>query len=80
MKRLIVKSLEVIALVLIVVIVLGAAISGAAAGGFIGFLGGLVFGAIMGVLVLGTLFLIMDIADNTRRMVELLENQNSSQP
>ena len=79
MKRLIVKSLEMIAWVMMVVFVLGAAVTGAGAGGFFGFLGGLLVGAVIGVLILGTLFLVMDIADNTRRITELLEQQNSSQ-
>ena len=79
MKRLIVKSLELIAWVMMVVFVLGAAVTGAGAGGFFGFLGGLLVGTVIGVLILGTLFLVMDIADNTRRVVELLEQQNSQQ-
>lgn len=79
MKRMIVKSLEMIAWLMMFVFVLGAAVTGAGAGGFWGFLGGLLVGAVIGVLILGTLFLVMDIADNTRRVVELLEQQDSSQ-
>ncbi len=80
MKRLIVKSLELIAWLLMIVMVLFGAVTGAAAAGFLGFLVGLTGGAVIGVLILGTLFLVMDIADNTRRVVELLEQQNSSEP
>ncbi len=75
MKRIIIKSLELIATILMALIVLGAAIGGAASGGFIGFLGGLIGGAITAIVLLGALFLLMDIADNTRRTAELLERQ-----
>ena len=75
MKRIIIKSLELIATILMALIVLGAAIGGAASGGFIGFLGGLIAGAITAIVLLGALFLLMDIADNTRRTAELLERQ-----
>lgn len=77
MKRMIVKSLEVIAWVLMGVMVLFSAVAGAGAGGFFGFLGGLLVGGVIGVMILGTLFLVMDIADNTRRVVELLERQDA---
>ncbi|GAB4150563.1 MAG: hypothetical protein Tsb0016_22290 [Sphingomonadales bacterium] len=75
MKRIIIKSLELIATILMALIVLGAAIGGAASGGFVGFLGGLIGGAITAIVLLGALFLLMDIADNTRRTAELLERQ-----
>lgn len=80
MKRAIVKSLEIISLVIMAIIILGAAISGGSAGGFWGFIGGLVGGGIVAVILMGTLFLLMDIADNTRRTVELLEKQMGAGP
>lgn len=76
MKQTIIKSLEIIAYVIFVIIILSAAISGAGAGGFFGFLGGLIGGGVFAVVFLGTLFLLMDIADNTRKTVELLERQS----
>lgn len=76
MKKAIVKSLEIISLVIMAIIILGAAVSGGSAGGFWGFIGGLIGGGIVAVILMGTLFLLMDIADNTRRTVELLENRS----
>ncbi len=80
MKKAIIKSLEVISLVIMVIIVLGAAISGGTAGGFWGFIGGLVGGSIVAVILMGTLFLLMDIADNTRRTADLLEKNAGAPP
>jgi uncharacterized membrane protein required for colicin V production len=78
MKRFVIKSLELIATVAMVLIVLGAAISGAIGGGFWGFVGGLIFGGITAIVLLGTLFLLMEIADNTRRTADLLERQGQT--
>lgn len=79
MKQTIIKSLEIVAYVIFVIIVLASAISGASAGGFGGFLGGLIMGGVFAVVFLGTLFLLMDIADNTRRTAELLEKQSNGE-
>ena len=46
-------------------------------GGFLGFIGGLIAGTVMSIVIFGALFVLMDIADNTRRMAELLEQQKS---
>ena len=78
MRRFITKSLEVLSFVVMALIVLGAAAGGANAGGFLGLVGGLVAGAIMSIVIFGALFVLMDIADNTRRMVELMEQQKSA--
>lgn len=76
MRRFITKSLEVLSFVVMALIVLGATIGGAQSGGFLGFLGGLIFGVIMSIVIFGALFVLMDIADNTRRMAELMERQD----
>jgi len=78
MKHMIIKSFEMIVMIFMALFVLGSAIAGAGSGGFFGFLGGIIGGALVAVLVLGTVFLLMDIADNTRRIAELLERQNTS--
>jgi len=77
MRRFITKSLEVLSFVVMALIMLGAAVGGANAGGFLGFIGGLIAGAVMSVVIFGALFVLMDIADNTRRTVELMEQQKS---
>ena len=77
MRRFITKSLEVLSFVVMAIIVLGGAISGASAGGFFGFIGGLIGGVVMSIVIFGALFVLMDTADNTRRMVELMEQQKS---
>ncbi len=76
MRRFITKSLEVLSFVVIGLIVLGAAIGGANTGGFFGFVGGLIGGTIMSIVIFGALFVLMDISDNTRRMAELLEQKD----
>lgn len=75
MRRFITKSLEVLSFVVIAVMVLGSAIGGANTGGFLGFIGGLIVGAVMSIVIFGALFVLMDTADNTRRIVELMEQQ-----
>ncbi len=77
MRRFITKSLEVLSFVVMALIMLGAAVGGANAGGFLGFIGGLIAGAVMSIVIFGALFVLMDIADNTRRTVELMEQQKS---
>lgn len=75
MRHLIVKSLETLAYVGIALVVLAWAIAGANAFGFLGFIGGVIAGAIISIIIFGALFLLIDIADNTRRMAEHLENR-----
>ncbi len=68
MRKLIVKSLEAIASVAIVLIVIGSGVGGASAmGGFTGFIVGMAGGAVFSIVTFGALFLLIDIAENTRR-------------
>ncbi len=76
MRRFITKSLEVLSFVVIALIVLGSSIGGANSGGFVGFIVGFIGGAVMSIVIFGALFVLMDIADNTRRMAELLEQKD----
>jgi len=75
MRQLITKSLEIICQIAIVVILLGGLISGWRMGGFFGGIGGLVGAFIFSVVVFGTLFILLDIADYTRRTAEALERK-----
>lgn len=75
MRKFITKSLELLSFVIIAIIILGAAIGGASTGGFFGFIGGLIAGVVMSVVIFGALFVLMDTADNTKRIVELMEQQ-----
>lgn len=75
MRSFITKSLEIICQIGIVLIVIGSAISGNATGGFGGAIVGALGGLIFSVILFGALFLLMDIADNTRRTAEALENR-----
>lgn len=75
MRRLITKSLEMLSMVVIFFLVTGAGISGASEGGFVGLIVGMIGGAIMSIVIFGALFVLMDTADNTRRLVELMEQQ-----
>ncbi|MDH4047522.1 MAG: hypothetical protein OEW68_05405 [Gammaproteobacteria bacterium] len=77
MRRIITKSLEFLSYIVMVLIVLGSAIGGANQAGFLGFIGGLIVGAVMSIVIFGTLFVLMDTADNTRRMAEMMERQGS---
>lgn len=76
MRRAITKSLEFLSYIVMALIVLGSAIGGGSEAGFMGFLGGLIIGVIMSIVIFGALFVLMDIADNTRRTAELLERNN----
>ena len=78
MRLIITKSLEMLSYVVMAFFVLGAAFGGAGQGGMLGFLGGLVMGAIMSIVIFGALFILMDIADNTRRTVEMLEQRGNN--
>ncbi len=75
MRRLITKSLEMLSMVVIFFLVTGAGISGGSEGGFVGLIVGMIGGAIMSIVIFGALFVLMDTADNTRRLVELMEQQ-----
>ncbi len=74
MRKLIVKSLETIAYVAIVLIVIGSGIGGASAmGGVTGFIVGVSGGAVFSIVTFGALFLLIDIAENTRRTARGLD-------
>ena len=75
MRLFITKSLEVLSYLAMLLIVLGAAGAGYNQGGFFGLLAGLIVGVIIAVVAFGAVFLLMDTADNTRRMVQLMEQR-----
>lgn len=75
MRKLITKSLELFSYLVIFFLIAAAGMSGASQNGFGGFLVGIIGGVIMSIVIFGALFILMDIADNTRRTVELLEQQ-----
>ena len=77
MRRIITKSLEFLSYIVMAVMILGAASAGADQAGFFGFIGGLIAGIVMAIVIFGALFVLMDIADNTRRMAELMERNGS---
>ena len=77
MRKFITGSLELICQIAIVLLVLVAVISGAQGGGIVGLIVGFVGSLIFSALAFGGLFLLMDIADNTRKTVELLQNRNN---
>ncbi len=77
MRRFLTKSLEIICQIAMFLIIIAATAGGAESGGVpgavVGFLAGFVFSAV----TFGGVFLLMDIADNTRRTVELLEKSSA---
>ena len=75
MRQLITKSLELICQIAIVVMLLGGLVSGWQYGGFFGAIGGLIFSFIFAVVFFGALFILLDIADYTRRTAEALEKR-----
>jgi len=75
MRKLITKSLELFSYLVIFFLITAAGVSGASQNGIGGFFVGVIGGVIMSIVVFGALFILMDIADNTRRTVELLEQQ-----
>ena len=77
MRHLITKSLEILSYIVMALITLGAAFGGGSQGGFFGFIGGLIVGAIISIVIFGALFVLMDTADNTRRIVQLMEEKGS---
>ena len=75
MRNMITKSLELICQVAIVVFVLGGLIAGWNEGGFFGAIAGLIGSFLVSVVFFGALFVLLEIADNTRRTAEALERQ-----
>ena len=76
MRKFITKSLELFCQIAIVLIIAAATISGGDTGGLGGAIVGFVGGLIVSIVAFGALFLLMDIADNTRKTAEILETRN----
>jgi len=75
MRNLITKSLELICQIAIVVFVLGGLIGGWSQGGFLAGIAGMIGAFLFSIVVFGALFVLLEIADNTRRTAEALERQ-----
>lgn len=75
MRKFITTSLEVICQIAIVVFLLAGFIGGWQAGGFFAALGGLIGAFLFSVVFFGALFVLLDIAEFTRRTAEALEKQ-----
>lgn len=78
MKRLIVKSLEVILYGVAVLIVIVGVTAGGGAGGFIGAVGGALGGFVFSVLLLGFFFLFLEMNQSLRDIRAALEAGASS--
>ena len=78
MKRMIVKSLELILYGSAVVMILSGMIAGGSAGGFIGFLVGSIGGFIFSVLLLGFFFMFLEMNQSLRDIRDSLANNNNS--
>jgi uncharacterized membrane protein len=76
MRNFITKSLEIICQIAIVVMLLAGLIGGWQAGGFMTAIGGLLGAFLFSVVFFGALFVLLDIAEFTRRTAEALERQN----
>jgi len=77
MRKFITGSLELFCHIAIFLIIVVMFVSGFAQGSIVGGLFGLIAGFVFSGLAFGGLFLLMDIADNTKRTVELLEKRSS---
>jgi uncharacterized membrane protein len=76
MRRFFSKSLEIICQIAIVVMLIAGLIGGWQAGGFFAGIGGLIGAFLFSVVFFGALFVLLDIAEYTRRTAEALEKQN----
>jgi len=76
MRNMITKSLELICQIAIVVFVIGGLVAGWNAGGFFGGIAGLIGAFLFSVVFFGALFVLLEIAENTRRTAEALERQS----
>lgn len=76
MRKFITKSLEIICQIAIVVLLLGGFIGGWQSGGFGNAIGGLLGAFLISVVFFGALFVLLDIAEYTRRTAEALEKQH----
>lgn len=82
MRKFILSSLEIMSNIAIFLILLSGIIRGAIGGGITGDVGGAIVGGVVGffmalvvcVVLFGVIFLLMEIADNTRRTAVALES------
>jgi uncharacterized membrane protein len=87
MRKFILSSLELFSHIAIFLILLSGLIQGAIGGGVVGDVGGAIVGGAIGflfalvgcVVIFGVIFLLMEIADNSRRTVAALEAMRSDQ-
>ena len=87
MRRFILSSLELFSHIAIFLILLSGIIQGAIGGGITGDAGGAIVGGIFGflmalvlcVVLFGVIFLLMEIADNTRRTATAIDALRSNQ-
>ena len=85
MRKFILSSLEIMSNIAIFLILLSGIIRGAIGGGITGDVGGALVGGVVGfftalvvcVVLFGVIFLLMEIADNTRRTAAALESGRS---
>ena len=75
MRNMIVKSLELICQIAIVVFVISGLIGGWNQGGFLGGIAGMIVAFLFSVVFFGALFILLEIAENTRRTAEALERE-----
>jgi len=75
MRSFVTRSLEVICQIAIVLLLISGFIGGWQSGGFFGAIGGLIGAFLLSVVFFGALFILLDIADNTRRTAEALESR-----
>ena len=78
MRKFITGSLELFCQIAIFLIITVMFVSGVAQGSIVGGLLSLIAGFVFSGLAFGGLFLLMDIADNTKRTVELLSRQDGA--
>lgn len=76
MRNLITKSLELICQIAIVVFVVGGLVAGWNFGGFFAGIAGLTGAFLFSVVFFGALFVLLEIAENTRRTAEALERRD----
>lgn len=76
MRSFITKSLEIICQIAIIVMLLGGLIGGWQSGGMLGGIGGLIGAFLFSIVFFGALFVLLDIAEFTRRTAEALEKGN----
>ena len=76
MRRFITRSLEIFSNIAIALIIMSSTASGATQG-VVGAIVGFVAGLVVSVIAFGALFLLMDIADNTRRAADALVKPRS---